>query len=163
MTENTRFTIKSSYLGQAITYVLQIRKSCTATIAQDWLTKKGINTEFKLRGYWYEASWQDSPQAEAIAPLLQAGAAWDLPDKEHQNLTVVPYDVVAGLAAEYGAIECCWRESERSFTGFVAEVWFNQLPSDFAQRWATVIGYAVKVRRREDGPAPFSVSIPCSV
>ncbi len=40
----------------------------------------------------------------------------------------VPFDFVATLAAEFGAVECCWRESDRSFTGFVAEVWFESLP-----------------------------------
>ena len=44
----------------------------------------------------------------------------------------VPFEFVSGLAAEFGAVECCWRESERSFTGYVAECWFAQLPSAFA-------------------------------
>lgn len=35
----------------------------------------------------------------------------------------VPFEFVSALAAQFGAIECCWRESERSFTGFAAEVW----------------------------------------
>lgn len=46
----------------------------------------------------------------------------------------VPYEFVQSLAAEFGAVECFWRESERSFTGFVAEVWFELLPSEFAAR-----------------------------
>ena len=46
----------------------------------------------------------------------------------------VPFEFVSGLAAEFGAVECCWRESERSFTGYVAECWFGFLPTFFAQR-----------------------------
>jgi hypothetical protein len=46
-------------------------------------------------------------------------------------MQAVSYEFISGLAAEFGAVECCWRESERSFTGFVAEVWFAQL--DFIQ------------------------------
>jgi hypothetical protein len=34
------------------------------------------------------------------------------------------------------------------YTGFVAEVWFNELLRDFALKWAAVIGYAVKVRQQ---------------
>ncbi|MEM7067183.1 MAG: hypothetical protein AAF572_28965 [Cyanobacteria bacterium P01_B01_bin.77] len=50
----------------------------------------------------------------------------------------VPFEFVSGLAAEFGAVECCWRESERSFTAHVAECWFAQLPSAFAATWAVV-------------------------
>lgn len=32
-------------------------------------------TTFKLRGWWYEASWQDSLAAQAVAPLLQDRAS----------------------------------------------------------------------------------------
>ena len=72
----------------------------------------------------------------------------------------VPYEFVASLAAEFGAVECLWRESERSFTGFVAEVWFAQLPSQFAVRWACVVGYQVHVRCVSSGPGRFAVSVP---
>jgi len=34
----------------------------------------------------------------------------------------VPFQFVADLAAQFGAVECFWRESDRAFTGFVAEV-----------------------------------------
>jgi hypothetical protein len=75
----------------------------------------------------------------------------------------VPYAWVAALAAEYGAIECNWRESDRAFTGFVAEVWFAEPAGEFAQRWAQVIGYHVRSRQTIDGPAPYVLSIPVIV
>lgn len=75
----------------------------------------------------------------------------------------VPFEFVASLAAEFGAVECYWRESDRSFTGFVAECWFSSLPSDFSVRWSAVVGYSVLVRCVSSGPAPFAVSVPCVV
>jgi hypothetical protein len=75
----------------------------------------------------------------------------------------VPFEFVQSLAAEFGAVECCWRESDRSFTGFVAECWFSSLPSGFAARWSAVVGYSVTVRCVSSGPAPFAVSVPCVV
>jgi len=75
----------------------------------------------------------------------------------------VPYEFVQSLAAEFGAVECFWRESERSFTGFVAEVWFESLPSAFAVRWSAVVGYSVLVRSVSAGPARFAVSVPVVV
>lgn len=75
----------------------------------------------------------------------------------------VPFEFVSGLAAEFGAVDCFWRESDRSFTGFVAEVWFDSLPGDFARRWAAVVGYSVRVRCVSSGPARFAVSVPCMV
>ena len=75
----------------------------------------------------------------------------------------VPYEFVAGLAGEFGAVECCWRESDRSFTGFVAEVWFSVLPSQFAAKWSAVVGYSVLVRSVSTGPGRFAVSVPCVV
>lgn len=71
--------------------------------------------------------------------------------------------MIAGIAAEFGCVECFWRESNHSFTGFVAEVWFNELPGEFAIKWASVVGYEVKVRRRENEPGQFAVSVPCVV
>lgn len=73
---------------------------------------------------------------------------------------VVPFELVAGLAAEFGAVECFWRESEQSFSGFVAEVWFESLPSEFACRWAAVVGCSVLVRCVSSGPARFAASVP---
>lgn len=75
----------------------------------------------------------------------------------------VPFEFVAGLAAEFGAVECFWRESAVSFTGFVAEVWFDQLPSEFAARWSAVVGYSVRVRSVSVGPARFAASVPVVV
>ena len=75
----------------------------------------------------------------------------------------VPFEFVLGLALEFGCVECFWRESDRSFTGFVVEVWFESLPSDFAIRGSAVVGYSVKVRARKDGVARFTVSVPCVV
>ncbi|MGD1857035.1 MAG: hypothetical protein ACFB2W_22610 [Leptolyngbyaceae cyanobacterium] len=75
----------------------------------------------------------------------------------------VPYEFVSGLASEFGAVECCWRESERSFTGYVAECWFGRLPSVFALKWAAVVGYQVRVRCVSSGPSKFVVSIPVTV
>ncbi len=45
----------------------------------------------------------------------------------------------------------------------MAEVWFDSLPADFAGKWAAVVGYAVKVRSREDDLGKFTVSVPCEV
>ena len=72
----------------------------------------------------------------------------------------VPYEFVHSIAAESDALECYWRESDRSFTGFVAEVWFASLPSDFARRWSAIVGYAVVVRCISNGPGQFVVSVP---
>ena len=72
----------------------------------------------------------------------------------------VPFEFVRALAGEFGAVECLWRESERSFTGFVAEVWFAHLPSQFAVQWARVVGYPVHVRCVSCGPGRFAVSVP---
>ena len=71
-----------------------------------------------------------------------------------------PFEFVQAVAAECEAVECYWRESDRSFTGFVAEVWFSELPSAFAAKWAAVVGYSVLVRCVSSGPAPFAVSVP---
>lgn len=75
----------------------------------------------------------------------------------------VPFEFVQGFAAEFGAVECYWRESDRSFTGFVAEVWFSRLPSEFAAKWSAVVGYSVLVRSVSCGPGRFAVSVPCTV
>jgi len=75
----------------------------------------------------------------------------------------VSYEFVQALAVEFGAVECCWRESDRSFTGFVAEVWFDTLPAQFAAKWAAVVGYSVLVRSVSFGPGRFAVSVPYTV
>ncbi len=60
----------------------------------------------------------------------------------------VPFDYVSSLAVEFGAVDCFWRESEVSFTGYVAEVWFagGGESGKFASSWAKVIGRSVRVR-----------------
>ena len=78
-------------------------------------------------------------------------------------MVAVPYRFVATLAAEYGAIDCFWRESDRSFTGFVAEVWFANPAGEFAQRWAKVIGYSIRSRHLSDGPGSYVLSIPVAL
>jgi hypothetical protein len=75
----------------------------------------------------------------------------------------VPFEFVANLAIAFDSVECFWRESDRSFTGFVAEVWFDNFPADFAWGWAKVVNYPVRVRRIRSGPAKFTVSIPCTI
>lgn len=74
MVHDVRFTVRPQAENAGLLYVLQVRKSCTAVLAEDWLAKRGIKVTFKRRGWWYEASWGDSPAAQAIAPLLQARA-----------------------------------------------------------------------------------------
>ncbi|AFY51345.1 hypothetical protein Nos7524_5655 (plasmid) [Nostoc sp. PCC 7524] len=75
----------------------------------------------------------------------------------------VPFEFVSALSCEFEAVDCFWRESDSSFTGFVAEVWFESLPREFAVRWAEVVGYAVKVRCVSVGPARFAVRVPVVV
>jgi hypothetical protein len=75
----------------------------------------------------------------------------------------VPFEFVQSLATKFGAVECYWRESDRSFTGFVAEVWFAELPSEFSAKWALVVGYQVLVRCVTSGPGRFAASVPCTV
>ncbi|MHC5674226.1 hypothetical protein [Nostoc sp.] len=77
----------------------------------------------------------------------------------------VPFAFVASLAADFEAVDCFWRESDVSFTGFVAEVWFSELrlAGEFATKWAAVVGYAVKVRCPAAGPGRFVVSVPVVV
>lgn len=78
-------------------------------------------------------------------------------------MVAVPFEFVLSLALEFGCVDCFWRESDRSFTGFVAEVWFEALPQEFAFRWAAVVGYSVKVRVQDAGYGKFAVSVPCVV
>ena len=76
----------------------------------------------------------------------------------------VPFEFVSQLAAEFGAVECCWRESERSFTGYVAECWFYQLPQSFCVKWSAVVGYQVRVRCLSRGTVRcFVASVPVTV
>ena len=78
----------------------------------------------------------------------------------------VPFEFVASIAEKFGAVEVTWRESERSFTGFVAEVWFDsgERSGQFAAGWARSVGYMVLVRGvGEGGPARRCASVPCVV
>jgi hypothetical protein len=73
----------------------------------------------------------------------------------------VPFSFVQAIATEFGAVECFWRESDRSFTGFVAEVWFQAQPSEFAIKWASVVGYPVKVAAVScSAPGRFVARVP---
>jgi len=79
---------------------------------------------------------------------------------------LVPFAWVASLAESCGAVECCWRESSRSFSGFVAEVWFGSgsAAGAFASGCVGVVGRSVLVRV-VSGAAPggWVVSVPCGV
>ncbi len=48
---------------------------------------------------------------------------------------------------------------KRSFTGFVAEVWFRSLSNE----WAVVVSYAVLVHCVSAGSGRFAVSVPVMV
>lgn len=78
----------------------------------------------------------------------------------------VAFGLVCSVAEGSGAVECCWRESERSFSGFVAEVWFGSGAEAraFARGWAAVVGRSVLLRV-VSGAAPggWCVSVPCAV
>ncbi|EKU97078.1 hypothetical protein Lepto7375DRAFT_0948 [Leptolyngbya sp. PCC 7375] len=76
----------------------------------------------------------------------------------------VPFEFVSQLASEFGAFECCWRESDLSFTGYVAECWFHQLPGPFCVKWSSVVGYQVRVRCFSQGSVRcFVASVPVTV
>ena len=69
----------------------------------------------------------------------------------------VDYSLVEGLAVQSGAVEVFWRESWRSFSGFVAECWFSS-------RYAAVVGRSVLVRVVSgSAPGGWCVSAPCVV
>ncbi|BAQ63954.1 hypothetical protein [Geminocystis sp. NIES-3709] len=78
--------------------------------------------------------------------------------KERLN---VPYAMIAVIADQLGAIEVYWRESDRSYTGYVAEVWFDKLPSEFSYLWSQTVNTSILVRKIEE--LGFSISIPCTV
>lgn len=74
----------------------------------------------------------------------------------------VPFQFICILAEEWGARSCHWRESDRAFTGFVAEVAFSSatVAADFARRWSEVVGYGVAVRHQ---CGFHTVSVPCAI
>ncbi|WP_196215574.1 hypothetical protein [Cyanobacterium aponinum] len=74
----------------------------------------------------------------------------------------VDYPMIAVIAQNSGAMEFYWRESDRSYTGYVAEVWFQQLPSEFAYLWSQAIGESILVRKVSEMNS-YCVSIPCNV
>lgn len=78
--------------------------------------------------------------------------------------SAVPFSFFASVAGEFHAVDCSWRESDRSFTGFVAEVWFDELvwAAHFATRSAGAVGFPVSVRCPSEVPG-FFVSVPCVV
>lgn len=45
----------------------------------------------------------------------------------------------------------------------MAEVWFDELPSEFAVAWSRVVGYSVLVRSVSSGLGRFAVSVPVVV
>lgn len=75
----------------------------------------------------------------------------------------LPYALIATVASELGATEFYWRESTRSYTGFVAEIWFDKLPSDFSQAFAIKLKQSILVRNVQHENLGFAVSIPCTV
>lgn len=103
----------------------------------------------------------------ALAPVFGSDRLCGVRDQSLLRLVclilAIPLEFVQGWAAESGAVECAWVESDRSFTGFVAEVWFADLPSVFASRWASVVGYFVSGHLVPSGPGCVVVSVPCSV
>lgn len=79
---------------------------------------------------------------------------------------IIPYYEVAKIAYRIGATEVFWRESQRSYTGFVAEIWFNYFPESFRKNCETVLNHFVAVRKLDDevdGPAPYVMSVPVAV
>ncbi|XWK86872.1 MAG: hypothetical protein U7127_22090 [Phormidium sp.] len=73
------------------------------------------------------------------------------------------YEVVRRFAEATEAVECFWRISDRSFSGCVAEVWFNDLPvaGEFARACSDRTGVNCKLRVTSEGPAKFYVTVPC--
>lgn len=74
----------------------------------------------------------------------------------------LPYEVIRQFAEAAGAVECLWRESDRSFSGYVAEVWFSDLKSagEFARVCSDRIGINCKIRATSEGPTQFYVTVP---
>jgi hypothetical protein len=72
---------------------------------------------------------------------------------------LVPFAVWSGLAVDSGAVDCSMRESDRAYTGWVAELVFaDERAHEFARRAATVLGRSVVVRR---GPGMWVDSTWC--
>ena len=75
----------------------------------------------------------------------------------------VTYEALRRFAEVTGAVECFWRISDRSFSGCVAEVWFNelQIAGEFARVCSDRTGVNCKLRVTSEGPAKFYVTVPC--
>lgn len=73
------------------------------------------------------------------------------------------YEVIRRFAEVTGAVECFWRISDRSFSGYVAEVWFNelQIAGEFARVCSDRTGVNCKLRVTSEGIANFYVTVPC--
>ena len=80
-----------------------------------------------------------------------------------KNRKALTYEVVRRFAEATGAVECFWRISDRSFSGYVAEVWFNelQIAGEFARVCSDRTGVNCKLRVTYEGPAKFYVTVPC--
>jgi hypothetical protein len=103
-----------------------------------------------IGGGWYflPAAWEQLSLFESPNP-----------DKKR----TVPYYEVAKVAEMFGAVDVFWRESTNSYTGFVLEAWFSEYPTVFRRNVEKVIQHFVCVRRTEDGPAAYTMSIPVVV
>lgn len=86
---------------------------------------------------------------------------FESPNKDKKR--ILPYYEVAKVALAFGAADVFWRESTNSYTGFVAEAWFWHYPEEFKRNVQKVIQHFVAVRRIEDGPAEYAMSIPVTV
>lgn len=73
------------------------------------------------------------------------------------------YEVLRRFAEATGAVECFWRISDRSFSGCVAEVWFNelQIAGEFARLCSDRTGVNCKLRVTSEGITNFYVTVPC--
>jgi hypothetical protein len=114
----------------------------------------------------------------ALAPpdwrFIDIGGGWYYLAADFEQLTlfespnqdkrrVLPYLEVAKVADMFGAADVFWRESARSYTGFVAEIWFSEYPVIFRRNVEKVLQHFVCVRRIEDGPAAYAMSVPVAV
>jgi hypothetical protein len=75
----------------------------------------------------------------------------------------IPFQLIAQVALKLGAVEVFWQESDRAFTGFVAEVWFDAIEPEFAVFCARAVGYPILMRPMSEGIARFMISVPVNV
>lgn len=98
--------------------------------------------------YWLPAAWEQLTLFES-------------PNQDKKR--ILPYYEVAKVAIAFGAADVFWRESQNSYTGFVAEAWFSHYPEVFKRNVEKVIQHFVAVRRIEDSPAEYAMSIPVAI